>query len=69
MHILVLSDALTPWHSVWIRVGQYIPDLPWAVDVCRDFVVDGDGRLRGLSEEKDVLNGCDLFIAHNGGLP
>ena len=23
--VLALSDSLSPWHSFWIRFGQYIP--------------------------------------------
>ena len=27
MIVLALSDSLAPWHSFWIRVGQYLPAL------------------------------------------
>ena len=43
--ILVLADAITPWHSVWIRFGQYIPYLPYEVDVCCGIKQNGNGQL------------------------
>lgn len=32
--VLALSDSLNPWHSFWIRVGQYLPALekPYRID-------------------------------------
>lgn len=28
MFVLLLADNLNPWHSVWMRVGQYLSHLP-----------------------------------------
>ena len=33
MRIVALTDSLAPWHSFWIRFGQYIDALPWDVVV------------------------------------
>lgn len=27
-HVLVLADNLNPWHSLWVRLGQYFQHLP-----------------------------------------
>ena len=31
--VLALSDSLSPWHSFWIRFGQYIPSLSGQIHV------------------------------------
>lgn len=36
MRVLALSDSLAPWHSFWIRVGQYLPALPWPTTISQD---------------------------------
>jgi hypothetical protein len=36
MRILALSDAATPWHSFWIRFGQYVPELGLPVEISTD---------------------------------
>ena len=33
MKILALTDSLAPWHSFYIRFGQYIKYMPWEVKV------------------------------------
>ena len=33
MKVLALSDSLAPWHSFWIRVGQYLDHLPIQVQI------------------------------------
>ena len=33
MKVLALSDSLAPWHSFWIRIGQYLPALPWPAEI------------------------------------
>ena len=33
MNVLALSDSLAPWHSFWIRFGQYAKHLPWPVRI------------------------------------
>ena len=49
MRILALTDSLAPWHSFWIRFGQYIDALPWDV-----VVSDSRGALQQL-HNGDVL--------------
>ncbi len=49
MRILALTDSLAPWHSFWIRFGQYIDTLPWDV-----VVSDSRGALQQL-RTGDVL--------------
>ena len=34
--VLALSDSLSPWHSFWIRFGQYIPSLADTIQVSND---------------------------------
>ena len=36
MNVLALSDSLAPWHSFWIRFGQYANALPWPVTISND---------------------------------
>jgi len=36
MRILALSDAASPWHSFWIRFGQYVPELKLPVTISTD---------------------------------
>ena len=36
MKVLALSDSLAPFHSFWIRIGQYIDSLPWSVHITDD---------------------------------
>lgn len=36
MKVLALSDSLAPWHSFWIRIGQYLPTLPWPTEISQD---------------------------------
>lgn len=36
MTVLALSDSLAPWHSFWIRVGQYLPALAWPTAITAD---------------------------------
>ena len=36
MQVLALSDAATPWHSFWIRFGQYATDLDLQVEISTD---------------------------------
>ena len=36
MKVLALSDSLAPWHSFWIRFGQYAGALPWPVQISDD---------------------------------
>jgi len=36
MKVLALSDSLAPWHSFWIRFGQYAGALPWPVQIGND---------------------------------
>jgi len=36
MKVLALSDSLAPWHSFWIRFGQYADALPWPVTISND---------------------------------
>ena len=43
--VLVLSDSINPWHSLWIRFGQYIPDLVAAVDLCDQVLCTASGLL------------------------
>jgi len=33
MKVLALTDSLAPWHSFWIRFGQYATALPWATTI------------------------------------
>lgn len=33
MKVVALSDSLAPWHSFWIRIGQYLPALPWPTEI------------------------------------
>ena len=49
MRIVALTDSLAPWHSFWIRFGQYIDALPWDVEVS-----DSRSALQQL-QEGDVL--------------
>uniref|UniRef100_UPI0040481477 glycosyltransferase n=1 Tax=Cyanobium sp. TaxID=2164130 RepID=UPI0040481477 len=45
MRLLILSDSLAPWHSFWIRVGQYLPHLPWPAQISQDpTAIDGLGN-------------------------
>ncbi len=64
MRILVLSDALSPWHSVWIRIGQYLQALPWHADVCSDCQLDRAGELHGICPQRGVLPACQLIILY-----
>jgi hypothetical protein len=42
MKVLALSDSLAPWHSFWIRFGQYADALPWPTTISADVeAVDG----------------------------
>ena len=34
--VLALTDSTNPWHSFWIRFGQYIPDLDAEVEICAE---------------------------------
>ena len=34
--VLALTDSTNPWHSFWIRFGQYIPDLEAEVEICTE---------------------------------
>lgn len=36
MNILALSDSLAPWHSFWIRFGQYVPAMENSVQISSD---------------------------------
>jgi glycosyltransferase involved in cell wall biosynthesis len=45
--VLVLSDSFNPWHSFWIRFGQYIPHLQAQVDLCQQVACSTSG-LRGV---------------------
>lgn len=36
MKVLALSDSLAPFHSFWIRIGQYLDSLPWPVHITSD---------------------------------
>lgn len=36
MKVLALSDSLAPWHSFWIRVGQYLPAFRWDTEISND---------------------------------
>ena len=33
MKILALTDSLAPWHSFYIRFGQYMKYMPWTIKV------------------------------------
>ena len=34
--VLTLSDSLSPWHSFWIRFGQYVPSLAVPIQISDD---------------------------------
>jgi len=36
MQVLALTDSQNPWHSFWIRFGQYIEALNYSISVCSD---------------------------------
>ncbi len=36
MKILALTDSRAPWHSFWIRFGQYISNLSYIIEVIDD---------------------------------
>jgi hypothetical protein len=36
VRVLALTDSLAPWHSFWIRFGQYAEGLPWTVNISND---------------------------------
>ena len=51
MKVLALSDSLAPWHSFWIRFGQYSLNLPWLVSITDN-----------PAEIKTLKSGDRLFI-------
>ncbi|QNJ01763.1 hypothetical protein [Synechococcus sp. PROS-U-1] len=36
MKVIALTDSIAPWHSFWIRFGQYIEDMPYRIEVHQD---------------------------------
>jgi len=50
MRILALSDAATPWHSFWIRFGQYVSELGLPVEISTDA-----GRITALQDGDRLL--------------
>ena len=49
MRIIALTDSVAPWHSFWIRFGQYLDELPWQSQVTES--CDDIDKL----EEGDIL--------------
>ena len=47
--VVALSDALTPWHSFWIRVGQYREELSFPVEITNNI------RQLSTLEKNDTL--------------
>ena len=56
MTVLALSDSLAPWHSFWIRVGQYLPALAWPT------------RITGDANEVESLGAGDRLIVYRYAL-
>jgi hypothetical protein len=56
VRVLALSDSLAPWHSFWIRFGQYAEALPWPV------------AIRGDAEAIDGLVAGDRLIVYRYAL-
>ena len=53
--ILALTDSLNPWHSFWVRVGQYLPALGTPFQIDHNFIAMHDrksGRSVGLCDAK-----------------
>ena len=45
--ILVLVESVNPWHTFWIRFGQYIQDLNIDIDLCTTCEAH-NGKLFGI---------------------
>ena len=53
--VLALSDSLNPWHSFWIRIGQYLPalGLPYRIDsTVRAVPIDEGSQFSGLCHQR-----------------
>ncbi len=60
--ILVLSDSLNPWHSFWIRFGQYVPYLQAKIDICSQVVCEKHG-LKGWKDHQTTQK-ADVIIIY-----
>ena len=50
MKVLILADSLNPWHSVWIRMGQYIQHWGYDVYTTTSICEDREGNIRGIDQ-------------------
>lgn len=60
-NILVLSDSTNPWHSFWIRFGQYIPKLIANIHIAKSITYQA-GRLSDPTTQPNALAADILFL-------
>jgi len=60
-NILVLSDSTNPWHSFWIRFGQYIPKLSGNIHIAESITCQA-GRLIDPTTQPNALAADILFL-------
>ena len=60
-NILVLSDSTNPWHSFWIRFGQYIPKLNANIHIAKSITCQA-GRLNDPTTQPNALAADVLFL-------
>lgn len=65
--LLVLSDSLNPWHSFWIRFGQYAPLLHAEIQLCQQVACTSSG-LQGVDNGR-LLPPPDVVLLYRFGLP
>jgi len=63
-HILLLSDSIKPWHSVWIRLGQYTDDWPYHIHPCQWIIRKESGEIHGINENGQLTPPCEAILLY-----
>jgi len=63
-NILLLSDSTAPWHSVWIRIGQYAELWPYKIYPSVWITRNTCGEIQGVNNKGELSPPCDGILLY-----
>ncbi len=61
--LLILTDNLNPWHSFWVRLGNFLPRLDISYVICTDCIVI-NGLIAGVSQSAKAISEWDILFMY-----